>query len=70
MKFTKEQREDFVKCSGPLIQFMKKNCHPYAVVLVDDEHAELMEGIVSSKWKTKDGVHHTTYYDCADCLVI
>ena len=45
MEFTEEQKEEFERIVRPLIKFLNDNCHPHVVVVVDNCHAELSEGV-------------------------
>lgn len=47
MTITKEQAEDMLKAATPLIEWMKNNCHPHCVAVVDLESIHLTEGIAS-----------------------
>lgn len=43
----KEKSDEFQKLATPLIEWLKKNFHPHVVVLVDNQSAQLMEGVAS-----------------------
>lgn len=45
MQLTDEQRAQFRSLATPLIQFLRDNCHPHVTVIIDNQSAELLEGI-------------------------
>lgn len=44
MGLTEQQIVEFKKTSEPLINWLRENMHPHAIVIVDNERAELFEG--------------------------
>lgn len=47
MILTKQQREQFERACGPLMDWLVNNCHPHVTVIVDSQRAELVEGVAS-----------------------
>lgn len=44
-----ELRKKFEELSEPLIEFLKENFHPHCTIIIDNEHAELLEGVIGFK---------------------
>ena len=42
------QRESFNVATQPLMQWLRENCHPHVVVIVEPTRAELTEGVYMS----------------------
>ncbi len=42
----KELINEFEKLSKPLVDFLKSRCHPHCTIIIDSEHAELLEAKV------------------------
>lgn len=49
MTLNPEQLKALEVASQPLVEFLRANCHPHCQVIVDVEHAELVEGIATTK---------------------
>lgn len=47
MQLTEQQRAEFRELALPLIQFLQNNCHPHVSALIDNQSAELLEGVVA-----------------------
>lgn len=47
MVLTNEERDAMLEASKPLMKWMSENCHPHAVVHVDSNRVELLEGIAA-----------------------
>lgn len=45
MILTEEQKEQFEKAVKPLMKYLAKNHHSHVTVIVDENMAELLEGI-------------------------
>ena len=45
MKFTEEQRESLELAAKPLMAWLLANCHPHTRVIVENDRAELLEGL-------------------------
>lgn len=45
--FTPEQKASFQAAAEPMIQWLAKNLHPHAKVIIDSSSAELVEGSLS-----------------------
>lgn len=41
-----ELRKKFEELSQPLIDFINENYHPHATIIIDSNHAELLEGLM------------------------
>ena len=48
---TKEQEKEFEEISKKMIRFLKENLHPHVHVIIDNQCAELSEGIFCSRIK-------------------
>lgn len=46
MQLTPEQQESLELAAEPLMDWLLKNCHPHTMVVVENDRAELFEGIV------------------------
>lgn len=42
---TPEQQAEFEALTRPVIKFLNDNFHPHAVVVIETDRAELMEGL-------------------------
>ena len=42
--FTQQQRAEFERMSKDLIDWLKKNTHPHTSIVIDCNHAEVLEG--------------------------
>jgi hypothetical protein len=47
MKLSNEQRKSFEEASEPLVKFMRHNCDPHMIAIVDNERSELLGGLLS-----------------------
>ena len=45
MKLTEEQRESLEVAAKPLMAWLLANCHPHTLVIVENDRAELLEGL-------------------------
>lgn len=45
MTLTDTQRQEMHEAAKPLMAFLSANCHPHVTVILDSEHAELLEGV-------------------------
>ena len=45
MKLTEEQRESLEAAAKPLMAWLLANCHPHTLVIVENDRAELLEGL-------------------------
>ena len=45
MKLTEEQRESLELAAEPLMDWLLANCHPHTLVIVENDRAELLEGL-------------------------
>lgn len=45
-QFTKRQKEDFDRIATELIRWLNKNTHPQCTIVVDCNHAEVLEGVM------------------------
>jgi len=45
MTLNETQVAEFNAAAKPLMDFLKTHCHPHCKVIVDSEHAEVMEGL-------------------------
>lgn len=55
MNITEEQRKELVEVSKPLMQWLRKNCHPHVTAIVDSEVTMVMEGLATAhrkEWTT------------------
>ena len=48
MILTKEQIEELNKASEPVIRWVRANCHPHCLVMIDGESVEVVEGLAYS----------------------
>jgi hypothetical protein len=46
MTLTKEQQQEFEQAAIPLIKWLNNNCHPHTHIVVEDDGAELHEGVL------------------------
>lgn len=37
--------DEFRKLSEPLVKWLKENCHPHTTIIIDCNHAEVLEGL-------------------------
>lgn len=44
---SEEQRQELLRLATPLMDWLRDNWHPHVKVLVDSEHAELLEGVAA-----------------------
>jgi len=49
MILTKEQRDELLKASKPLIAWLNENCHPHCTAMVENDRVELLEGVCMEK---------------------
>jgi len=49
MILTKEQVDEMLLVSRPLIQWIAENCHPHCFALVDSVTVQLVEGIATNR---------------------
>ena len=49
-----EQKEEFIEITCRVIDFLKKYGHPHMTVIIDQTHAELLEGVVSNDRSQKN----------------
>jgi len=49
MKLTKEQIAAFEEACKPLVKWLNENCHPHVQVIVENDRAELVEGLTMVK---------------------
>ncbi len=55
MVITETQREELIQASKPLMEWLRKHCHPHVTALVDSERAEVLEGFANvhrTEWIT------------------
>ena len=45
MKLTEEQRESLEVAAKPLMAWLLANCHQHTLVIVENDRAELLEGL-------------------------
>lgn len=45
MHLSKQDREEFEALAKPLIQFLRDKCHPHVTIVIDNQSAELLEGL-------------------------
>ena len=50
--FTLKQEEDFKRISTELMIWLRKNTHPHTTVVVDSNHAEVLEGLMVVNYKS------------------
>lgn len=41
-----ELRQKFEELAQPLIDFINENYHPHCTIVIDNTHAELLEGLI------------------------
>lgn len=44
---TEEQRKQLEELTLPLIKFLAENCHPHTKLIIENNSAELVEGVVA-----------------------
>jgi hypothetical protein len=44
---SKLNAREFLQAAQPLMDYLRKNHHPHVTVLIDSEHAELVEGLMT-----------------------
>lgn len=49
MILTKEKIDEFLEASKPLMKWLAENCHPHTAAIVENDRAELIEGIAIVK---------------------
>ena len=47
MILTKKQLKEFEEAAKPMMKYLGKNCHPHAMVIVDNGSAEILESSAS-----------------------
>jgi hypothetical protein len=55
MIINEEQRKELIHASKPLMEWLRKNCHPHVTAIVDSERAEVLEGFANvhrQEWVT------------------
>lgn len=52
MTLTDQQQQEFEALARPLIEWLRRNCHPHVSVILDGSHAELLEGVASVNTNT------------------
>jgi hypothetical protein len=57
-----EQIEEFKAVCGPLVHWLRENCHPHAYVIIDDNNAELLEGTQVVHYQERSRVAVPTAY--------
>ena len=45
MRLTEKQRESLEVAAKPLMAWLLANCHPHTLVIVENDRAELLEGL-------------------------
>ena len=45
MTLNEADKKEFEEAARPLIKFLNDKCHPHCSVIVDNESAELVEGV-------------------------
>ena len=45
MQLTEKQRESLEVAAKPLMAWLLSNCHPHTLVIVENDRAELLEGL-------------------------
>jgi|SRR5690554_4985183 len=53
--WTDEKREEFIALSKPLIEWVRRNCHPHVKVIIENDHAELLSGEIGYTRRTFRG---------------
>jgi len=54
MEIAKEKLEEFEKLCKPLNDWLQKNYHPYAKIIIETDHAEIVEGVLGVPFKVLD----------------
>lgn len=54
MNWNKKQREDFEKACGVVVAWLNENGNPHMTVLIEQDHAELLEGSLVQKYELID----------------
>jgi len=49
MNITKDQGDELLEVSKPLIKWLNENCHPHVIALVEPDRVELVEGLAMIK---------------------
>ena len=47
MEIDKTSKEEFKSLCKPLIEWLQKNCHPHARIIIETDHALMLEDILS-----------------------
>ena len=53
-EFIRTESSSFEKAAEPLVEYLQTHYHPHCVVVVDQFHAELLEGREVAKYDTVD----------------
>jgi hypothetical protein len=48
------QKEEFTALCKPLNEWLQKNYHPHAKIIIETDHAEIVEGSMSILFEIKD----------------
>lgn len=54
MIINKQQLVEFEEAVTPLMEWIKKNCHPHCTIILDSERCQLVEGIATAINKSQD----------------
>jgi hypothetical protein len=50
----KEKLEEFHALCKPLNEWLQKNCHPMARIIIEYDHAEIVEGLMCVPFEVLD----------------
>ena len=55
MIINEEQRQELLTAAKPLMEWLRKHCHPHVTAIVDSERTEVLEGFANAhrqEWLT------------------
>ena len=48
------KNEQLKELAKPLVEFIKENYHPHTTIIIDVQHAEVLEGVAVAKFYSDD----------------
>lgn len=48
------KNEELKELARPLVEYIKKNYHPHTTIIIDVQHAEVLEGVAVAKFYTDE----------------
>lgn len=59
------KNDELREVARPLVDYIRKNYHPHTTVIVDCNHAEVLEGVAVAKYDEQEEEMQAKY--CGDC---